>query len=340
MGPGRHEVSDAEHHGGAGGSHGEHSRRHGSPPISTDLHVHCFDPSLVPDEVHRAKVEAFLGRTGRNGAVPDLVERSKRNMDDRSGDLLRRELETSGFDHALLVGIDWGLVGEPVPETSPERWLEWAGEVVDRHRGFFSFAFSVDPRRDGAGGLARRALERPWVRGLKLYPPAGFSPADEVCSPLYEAALDAGAFVVAHTGGQSYPFDLAGGRLEPYSTVQRRYPGLRLVLAHAGYPMWARHAVEVARGHAGTSLEVSGWHHAVEEEPDELERFLASAWRELGPDRVLFGSDFLSGPRSVGTGSARIGAWRDAFRQQAERCGIDVARSEAAARALLRRDGP
>lgn len=318
---------------------GDHNSAGGRGVVTTDLHTHCFEPGLVPDEVHAAKVEAFLSRTGRDGQIRDLVERSKRNMKDGDGDLLRAELDAVGFTRALVVGIDWGLVGEPVHDTSPERWLEWAEALVERHERFFSFAFSVDPRRATAEKLARRALEHPWVSGLKLYPPAGFSPADEACNPLYEAALEAGAFVMFHTGTQSYPFDMAHGRLEPYALVQRQYPRLRLVLAHAGYPMWWRHAVEVARGHAHTVLEVSGWHHAVNDDPESLDSFLQIAWRDLGPDRVVFGSDFMSGQRSAGSGRVRIGEWRDEFERRARACGVDPARSEQAARALLKRSG-
>lgn len=303
--------------------------------IATDCHVHAFPAGMVPEVVHRARAEARAVRLGRDPAsyVAETVERMKANVDDPSADLIRRDLEAAGFTRAIMPNIDWGLVAGDITELTPQAQLEWALGIADRHRGFFTVLFGIDPRRPGAAGLVRRALAENDIAGIKLYPPCGFSPADEMCDPIYEAVAHAGAFVMFHTGRQTYPFDLAFGRLEPYGDVQRRFPSLRLVLAHAGWPFWGREAVEIASGHPTTWIEVSNWHRAIETDLPGVQEFLRHAWRELGPRRVLFGSDGYSGPRS--TGVKTLARWREVFEETASDAGVDLAEAEAGVDDLL-----
>jgi uncharacterized protein len=303
--------------------------------ITTDCHVHAFPPGMVPEPIHRARATARAVRLGRDPAatVAETVERMKENVDDPSADLIRRDLEAAGFTRAIMPNIDWGLVAGDITELSPPAQLEWARGIADRHRGFFTVLFGIDPRRPDAAKLAREALASGDIAGIKLYPPCGFSPADEICEEIYEAVADAGAFVMFHTGRQTYPFDLSFGRLEPYGAVQRRFPALRLVLGHAGWPFWGREACEIAAGHPTTWIEVSNWHRGIDTDLSRVQEFLRHAWRELGPRRVLFGSDGFSGPRS--TGVKTLARWREVFVETATDAGIDLAETETGVDELL-----
>ena len=272
-----------------------------------------------------------LGRD-RGPYVDELVSRMQANVDDPYGDRIREALEACGIRRAALLGLDWGLVLGDHTELTPEGQLEWIEECAARHGGFYSLLFGIDPRRPDAGALARRALATSGVVGIKLYPPAGFSPADEVCDPIYEAVVGAGALALFHTGRQTYPFDLAHGRLEPYGHVQRRHPALRIVLGHAGWPFWGREAVEVAAGHPGTWIEVSNWHRDIDTDLAGLQQFLQHAWRELGPRRVLFGTDSFAGPRGP---SHDIGKWKKVFEETAAKAGVDLNETESAVDELL-----
>ena len=272
-----------------------------------------------------------LGRD-QEGYVEQLVGRMQHNIDDPFGDHLRQDLESCGIRRAALIGIDWGLVDGDITELTPEAQLTWAQECAARHAGFYLPFFGIDPRRPAAAALVREALADPTLVGIKLYPPAGFSPRDERCDGIYEAVVDAGAVVMFHTGRQTYPFDFAFGRIEPYADVQRRFPGLRLVLGHAGWPFWGREAVEVAAGHPDTWIEVSNWHKDVERDLPAVQAFLRHAWRELGPRRVLFGTDTFSSPHGAGPG---IGRWKEVFEATAEEAGVDLEPMEEAVDELL-----
>jgi uncharacterized protein len=304
--------------------------------IRTDFHVHAFPPGMVPEPIHRARAVSRAVRLGRDPAdyVDTLVRRMRENIDDPHGDLVRRDLEGAGFARAALIGIDWGLVAGDVTELAPEAQLEWARGVAERHRGFFSVLYGIDPRRPLAEKLVRAALSDGAIAGIKLYPPAGFSPAAEECDPIYQAVIEGGAIVMFHTGRQTYPFDIAHGRIEPYAEVQRRFPSLRIVLGHAGWPFWGREAVEVAVGHPTTWVEVSNWHREIDTDLPRVQRFLRHAWRELGPRRVLFGSDYYSGPRA--SGSTVLGRWKRIFEDTAAEAGVDLEQTEAGVDELLK----
>lgn len=308
--------------------------------IRTDCHVHAFPAGMVPEPIHRARAVARAVRLGRDPAAEadETVRRMKENIADPDADLIRRDLEAAGFTRAIMPNIDWGLVAGDVTELTPVAQLEWAGRIARRHRGFFTVLYGIDPRRPEATLMSRKALATPGIAGIKLYPPCGFSPTDDACDPIYRAVADAGALVMFHTGRQTYPFDLAHGRLEPYGDIQQRFPSLRLVLAHAGWPLWGREAIEIAAGHPTTWIEVSNWHRDIEHDLPRVQEFLRRAWHELGPRRVLFGSDGYSGPRS--TGVKTLARWREVFAETASDAGIDPAQIEAGVDELLRTAGP
>jgi uncharacterized protein len=185
---------------------------------------------MVPRGIHRVRAEARLatsrGAIGPLGEEDDiaadaLADKIMASLDDPDGVALRRDLEEAGIHGAAVIGLDWGIVEQTRPVMTPEEQLDWFPGFLDQHNGYFSYVFGIDPRREGAAEYLREALSRGAV-GLKLYPPAGFSPADPICDPLYEVVAEFGAFTIAHTGWTAFPFDLEYSRVEAYSSVQRK----------------------------------------------------------------------------------------------------------------------
>jgi uncharacterized protein len=71
------------------------------------------------------------------------------------------------------------------------------------------------------------------LRGAKLHPQVGrFALDDPRLDPLYERAVEYGAILLIHAGRRPEPNDQVGARV--FGRVMRRYPGLRVVVAHAG----------------------------------------------------------------------------------------------------------
>jgi predicted TIM-barrel fold metal-dependent hydrolase len=160
----------------------------------------------------------------------------------------------------------------------------------------------------------------------------GFSATNPICDPLYQVVQEANRFVMFHTGHATYPFDLDKGRLEQYSRVQREHPEMTMVLAHAGYPLWGHEAIEVAKGHPRTYLDVSGWTHGLHDGTGE--RFLRECFDTMGARRTIFASDHVSGPLTSGNASL-IAPWRGLYERVAADAGVASTDYDLGAEELL-----
>jgi len=300
-----------------------------------DFHCHALPWQMLPEPLYRARAAA-LGASGktRGSDLGRLVERIKANVNDPDATLLEADLRSAGVDHAVLIGIDWGLLDDGHTGLHPREQLAVGLSAVDRSDGFFSFVVAVDPRRPDAAEIVAEAFTHDAVVGVKLYPPMGFWPDDPACDPVYAAASAAGRFAMFHTGRQSFPFQLEYGRLEKYGALQRRWPQLPLVLGHAGATLWGEHAIEVAQGHDRTYLEVSGWHNLLSHHPGQARAFLLRAWSVLGPDRVISGSDHLSGAGSAAK-TDTLRTWWEFLCDAATEAGIGLDSLDKAATGLL-----
>ncbi len=98
------------------------------------------------------------------------------------------------------------------------------------------------------------------VRAFKVHPAHMLLyPNDERLRPLYEIAQERRVPVTIHTGTSVFPG--AKNRFtDPMfvDDVAVDFPGLTILLAHAGRPLWYETAFFLARRHANLLLEVSG----------------------------------------------------------------------------------
>lgn len=181
---------------------------------------------------------------------------------------IERAMERSGVSQSVIFPID-----EPDPGPSYERMNERLLKTVTRGHRFIPFC-RLNPR---AGGKALRELvrcERTGCRGVKLHPRSEkFSPAES--EALIDEIENLRLPVILHTSHEKNcsPRD--------WEKIFRRHKKIYFILAHAGKDAF-REAIAVARLHRHVWLETS----------------TQSYWRtsvilkELGPSRVVFGSDY------------------------------------------------
>ena len=154
---------------------------------------------------------------------------------------------------------------------------------------------SVDPRT-GTGALekARRLVEDFGVRGFKFHPSLqDFRPNDVAFYPLYQEFEVLGVPVIFHTGQTGIGANLPGGRgiklalSDPLllDEVAADFPGLSMILAHAGMP-WYENAMAMATHKSNVYIDLSGW------SPKYLPAPLIRAAGSYLSHKVLFGSDF------------------------------------------------
>lgn len=132
------------------------------------------------------------------------------------------------------------------------------------------------------------------IKGLKIY--LGYYPKyplDKIYSKFYQMAQKYGCPVIFHTGDT---LSLEGKALVKYAhplnldEVAVRWPKLKIVIAHSGYP-WILDAAEVAYKNKNVFLDVSGWAEGNRINPFN-KRYVEEILEYAGPEKVLYGSDW------------------------------------------------
>lgn len=276
-----------------------------------DAHVHLYEQGFWPPRwFDYVAAQWAHGHPDRSPA--DIRDRVEAGLADPHGERLISQMDEGGVDTSVLLAVDWELGMESRPPVSADELHARYGEMVRASGGRLVAFAGVDPRRPDALALLDRACDTHGMAGLKLYPPAGFYPYDEIVNPLYEACADRGIPVVVHTGSTLGLLRPRFGNPLYLQDVQRRYPGLTLWIAHAGATWWWDEAVAVARAGIDTYLELSSWQQFAYADEESFVRRLGAALSALGEGKLLFGSDHISGPRV--RGSAGYLRWLDWFR--------------------------
>jgi predicted TIM-barrel fold metal-dependent hydrolase len=100
---------------------------------------------------------------------------------------------------------------------------------------------AIDPRREGVLGIMKELVEEKGFKGVKLYPPLGYSPDHDNLHPVYEYAEDKGIPVMTHCsrGGvrnKKISKEQAAAFTDPdnYKAIMEKYPNLRICMGHCG----------------------------------------------------------------------------------------------------------
>ena len=201
---------------------------------------------------------AHLGRARHSGRVHT------------AGDLLR-SMDATGVERTLLIPF-------PVVEDY-RREHDLIGKAVRSHPDRFVGAACLDPfvpecdYRDEV----RRCRESHGFCALKFQPQyQGLNPLSPRSDFLFETAVENDLVLVCHTGAGA-PFALPSLYIHP----ARRFPGLQLVLGHAGGSVYFLEAIVAASVCPNVYIELSTL------PPHMVMEILA----HVGPERLMAGSD-------------------------------------------------
>ena len=136
----------------------------------------------------------------------------------------------------------------------------------------------VDPNAPGAADEVRRAVTELGCRVLKVMPAIyNAPPTGAAVRALLDLARELGIAVNIHSGGNnSHPLEIGA--------LARRYPEVPIIMDHMGYRNDGRAAILAAQDNPNVHLGAT----IAAFEPS----FVATAIREVGAERVIFGSNF------------------------------------------------
>jgi len=121
-------------------------------------------------------------------------------------------------------------------------------------------------------------------KGVKLHPwMTGFPIHSEMVDPIMEKIAHYDVPVIIHSGTPPWSEPLQIGEMA------RRHPDVRLIMAHMGIIDLWKEAIDAARSNPNIWLETSGT-------PGSAIRI---AVEELGPERIIFGSDSPYGGKAA-----------------------------------------
>jgi uncharacterized protein len=273
-----------------------------------DAHVHVLPPRPGPSAPKRDPYDIWeygdlegvnvLEAAGTIEQVVDAMQQAHCdhfvvvNMFVPDNELAKMATETAASSRLFLADRRDAL--EENRDALEEKLTEfnrWALDLAAGRSDLTPFV-AADPHvlggRKGADHL-RWAVGR-GARGIKIHPIAqAFLPDDPAMYDTYRACAESDAAVIAHAGAAKGSTQWA----EPnaYAAVLRDHPDLQVVLAHLGGARW-RQAIDLAAAFPNVSFdlcEIVAWVGA----PGAPTRDeLATMIREIGADRVLFGTDY------------------------------------------------
>jgi predicted TIM-barrel fold metal-dependent hydrolase len=248
-----------------------------------DIHVHpfCKEATLKPG-IQEAVERMFARHEPKRremlrGMVTLLF--TQRTVED-----IIHDMDEAGIEKACIVPMDL-TTQYGVEVATNEDISRIAADHPDR---FIPFA-SVDPSLGRAAvDKLLHAVRDLGCRGLKLVPPVQhFDFSDPKHNPLWEAALDLNIPVWTHTAHQrSHPdSDARLGHPMLVEPVALKYPGLKIILGHCGFP-WHWETWSLVVRHANVYVDISAY-------PNLYNHLPWDAYVKHGAeDKVLFASDY------------------------------------------------
>ena len=173
-----------------------------------DAHVHTF-----PDKIARAAVDKLAKISGITPCTDGTLA--------STGELMRKK----GIDKALLLNI--------ATKPSQQNSINTCAIELNKSKEFFSVGSIHFDAPDWQDELIR--LKESGIKGVKLHPDyQGFMIDHPQMYEIYSACQDMGLFIVFHAGWDCYSPNLVHASPKASAWVAKRFPRLKMVLAHMG----------------------------------------------------------------------------------------------------------
>jgi predicted TIM-barrel fold metal-dependent hydrolase len=256
-----------------------------------DAHCHVASTHFIPPAFYEGLCRNVAIRLAANGAkrsIAELMEMYARSSQDHEADGLVGEMDAAGIAQAVLLLPDFTYVMKS-ELTIAEMWARHHA-IQAKHAGRFFVFGGVDPRW-GADGLAlfENGVRNYGVRGLKLYPPCGYSPSDRSLYPYYEICRERALPVLMHIGPTSPALDFSFGHPSLADAAARDFPDVNFILAH-GAVNHVDACTSLCAYRPNVYLDISAFLGSTH--PGGWQAALAELFRMNLNHKILFGTDW------------------------------------------------
>jgi len=258
-----------------------------------DVHYHLLAEEWYPEEWWNTVVKMYahgLKDYGLEMSPEEIRSSLVPPLWDPEGEVLIRDMDAAGVDKTVIVPIDyWLAFGEP--GASLDQQLKAYSNFQQKHPDRIIAFATVDPRRPDAVQIVERAFKEWGLKGLNLYPQAGFYANDPRTYRVLEKVGEFNVPVRIHTGQQGPP-PLRGKYGDPIhlDDVVQDFPNLSIIAGHMAFA-WHEQLFYLAGIKYNMSTEFSAWQPIAKASYWKFCQVMRQALNHLGKDRVLFGTD-------------------------------------------------
>jgi uncharacterized protein len=231
-----------------------------------DVHTHTWK---VPDHIDPQFIEGIA--IARQGVKVDIHIEFEPFM-----------AAMKPCDRVICFGLRGRLTGLHVPN---EYIASFVARAPEKLIGFMS----IDPTEAEWKDDFDRSWRELKLKGVKLGPIyAGFDPTDPKLDHLYATCEKQNLPVLIHVGTSFVRFGpLEYSRPILIDQVARRFPRLRIIMAHLGHP-WEGETIGVIRKHPNVYADISALHYR----PWQFYHSMMLAQEYGATHKLLFGSDY------------------------------------------------
>ena len=257
-----------------------------------DIHRHAVAKNWESDNFWNGLARMIVPIVKRMGLEADIemvVNDIFSGLYDVDGEKHLAQMETASIDKTVMFAFDVGLmVGEP--EIAIEEQNKLIFEMAARYPEKIIPFVHIDPRRPGAKEFVKKSFEEWGARGLKMHPGSGFNPEEKETLELIGTIADYGLPVIIHTGPSVPPTSSRFCDPIYLDRMLLKFPELNIIAAHLGYG-YRTQLLSLGKNRPNLYADFAAWQHSAANDYDEFAKAIKTAVDELGPERVLFGTD-------------------------------------------------
>jgi predicted TIM-barrel fold metal-dependent hydrolase len=256
-----------------------------------DSHCHIASGEHIPKSFIEGSVANMVAAFSANGlpvTAKKLMAMFDQKMQDPLCDALVTEMSSAGVSKSVLLIADFSFALKDCVLTIEESFQKHR-KVLERHPDKFEVFGGVDPRW-GKDGLAlfERSIVEFGFRGLKLYPPCGYSPSDPALFPFYELCAHHRLPVLLHVGPTSPALSFTTASPFLVDEAAHRFPTVNFILAH-GATSFTDECAALCRFRPNVFLDISAFQTLAQQ---GMESALRKTFSQGINHKVLFGTDW------------------------------------------------